>query len=102
MVETDGTGVATARLRDEPDVSLLIYVVDATTSAISPEHAEIGRINAGMRRNQALRTSGGGGGVEAAGDEEHSESVVVVVAEAAGDAAGEFDESVHGLGAAVG
>ena len=42
------------------------------------------------------------GGVEAAGDEEHAESVVVVVAEAAGDAAGEFDEAVHGLGAAVG
>ena len=50
----------------------------------------------------ALRTLGGGGGVEAAGDEEHAESVVVVVAEAAGDAAGEFDEAVHGLGAAVG
>ena len=52
--------------------------------------------------NVALRTLGGGGGVEAAGDEEHAESVVVVVAEAAGDAAGEFDEAVHGLGAAVG
>ena len=50
----------------------------------------------------AVRTLGGGGGVEAAGDEEHAESVVVVVAEAAGDAAGEFDEAVHGLGAAVG
>ncbi|TQM98565.1 hypothetical protein FHX68_1256 [Microbacterium lacticum] len=54
------------------------------------------------RALRALRTLGGGGGVEAAGDEEHAESVVVVVAEAAGDAAGEFDEAVHGLGAAVG
>ena len=53
------------------------------------------------RRKAALRISGGGDWVEAAGDEEHSESVVVVVAEAAGDAAGEFDEPVDGLGAAV-
>ena len=52
--------------------------------------------------NVRRATLGGGGGVEAAGDEEHAESVVVVVAEAAGDAAGEFDEAVHGLGAAVG
>ncbi|CAG7844178.1 Aspartate-proton symporter [Pseudoclavibacter triregionum] len=51
---------------------------------------------------RALRTSGGGGGVEAADDQEHSESVVVVVGEAAGDASGQLDESVHGLGAAVG
>ena len=50
----------------------------------------------------ALLTSGRGEGVEAPGDEEHSEPVVVVVGEAARDAAGEFDESVHGLGAAVG
>ena len=35
-------------------------------------------------------------------DSRLTESVVVVVAEAAGDAAGEFDEAVHGLGAAVG
>ena len=52
--------------------------------------------------NGALRILGGGGGVEAAGDEEHAEPVVVVVGEAAGDPAGEFDEPVHGLGAAVG
>ena len=38
---------------------------------------------------------------EAAGDEEHSESVVVGVAEAAGDAAVEFDQPVDGLGPAV-
>lgn len=43
-----------------------------------------------------------GGRVEVAGYEEHAELVVVVVGEAAGDAAGEFDQSVHGLGAAVG
>src|SRR3954470_2480673 len=39
--------------------------------------------------------------VEAATDEEHAEAVVVAVAEAAGDAAVEFDESVDGFGAAV-
>src|SRR3954468_9116407 len=37
----------------------------------------------------------------ASGDEEHAESVVVAVAEAAGDAAVEFDEAVDGFGAAV-
>src|SRR3954451_15270216 len=37
----------------------------------------------------------------ASGDEEHAEAVVVAVAEAAGDAAVEFDEAVDGFGAAV-
>jgi hypothetical protein len=41
-------------------------------------------------------------GVEASGDQEHAEPVVVEVGEAAGDASGEFDEPVDGLGAAVG
>ena len=50
----------------------------------------------------ALRILGGGEGVKSAGDQEHAEPVVVVVGEAAGDPAGEFDEPVHGLGAAVG
>jgi hypothetical protein len=36
-----------------------------------------------------------------AGDEEHPESVLLRVAEAAGDAAVEFDETVDGLGAAA-
>ena len=35
-------------------------------------------------------------------DSRLTEPVVVVVGEAAGDPAGEFDEPVHGLGAAVG
>ena len=39
--------------------------------------------------------------MESAADEEHSEAVVVWVAEAAGDAAVEFDEAVDGLCAAV-
>jgi hypothetical protein len=39
--------------------------------------------------------------VEASGDEEHAGAVVVAVAEAAGDAAVEFDEAVDGFGAAV-
>jgi hypothetical protein len=38
---------------------------------------------------------------QAACDEEHPESVVVAVAEAAGDAAVELDQSVHGFGAAL-
>lgn len=53
-------------------------------------------------RKVALRILGGGEGVKSAGDQEHAEPVVVVVGEAAGDPAGEFDEPVHGLGAAVG
>jgi hypothetical protein len=39
---------------------------------------------------------------ESAADEERSESVVVAVAEAACDAAVEFDQAVDGFGAAVG
>lgn len=54
------------------------------------------------RGKAALLTSGGGGGVEVAGVQEYSVSVVVAVGEAVGDAAGELDESVHGLGGAVG
>lgn len=38
---------------------------------------------------------------ESAGGEEHAEPVVVPVAVAAGEAAVEFDDPVHGLGAAV-
>lgn len=54
-----------------------------------------------------LRTIGGSSDIrwgswgEAAGGEEHAESVVVAVAVAAGEAAVEFDDPVHGLGAAV-
>ena len=55
-----------------------------------------------IARLLALRILGGGEGVKSAGDQEHAEPVVVVVGEAAGDPAGEFDEPVHGLGAAVG
>ena len=50
---------------------------------------------------RALRSSGGEVAVEASADEQHSESVVVSVAEASGDAAGEFDESIYRLGATV-
>ncbi len=56
----------------------------------------------GLDVMMALRILGGGVGVKSAGDQEHAEPVVVVVGEAAGDPAGEFDEPVHGLGAAVG
>ena len=38
---------------------------------------------------------------ESAGGEEHAEPVVVAVAVAAGEAAVEFDDPVHGLSAAV-
>ena len=38
---------------------------------------------------------------ESAGGEEHAEPVVVAVAEAAGEAAVQFDDPVHGLSAAV-
>ena len=87
LIETDAAGVRTRRITRFQLTSIAIGAIpNPSVSAEKP----------------ALRTLGGGGGVEAAGDEEHAESVVVVVAEAAGDAAGEFDEAVHGLGAAVG
>src|SRR5690606_11044058 len=38
---------------------------------------------------------------EAAGGEEHAEAIIVAVAEAAGEASVEFDDPVHGFGAAV-
>lgn len=40
-------------------------------------------------------------GFESAGGEEHAEPVVVSVAEAAGEAAVEFDQSVHCFSAAI-
>ena len=42
-----------------------------------------------------------GSGLEAAGGEEHAEAVVVAVAVAAGEAAVQLDDPVHGLSAAV-
>ena len=52
----------------------------------------------GQRGSSDIRWGSWG---ESAGGEEHAEPVVVAVAEAAGEAAVEFDDPVHRLGAAV-
>ena len=66
---------------------------------------ETAQIDAFIAKNEELITGSSdirwGSWGESAGGEEHAEPVVVAVAEAAGEAAVQFDDPVHGLSAAV-
>jgi len=75
----------------------LIYVTAVDGYDLAPQSVGLTG-GAGISGSSDIRWGSWG---ESAGGEEHAEPVVVAVAEAAGEAAVQLDDPVHGLSAAV-